>query len=68
MTLSNISERLTYDVITAAKILGISRNSCYQGCLKGEIPHVKVGKRVLIAKIPFERWLSGNSEANNGKG
>ena len=60
------NERLTYDVITAAKILGISRNSCYQACMKGEIPHIKVGKRVLILKIPFERRLSGNSEANDG--
>lgn len=61
------NERLTIDVITAAKVLGISRNSCYQACIKGEIPSVKVGKRVLIPKIPFERWLSGNNEANNGK-
>lgn len=34
-----------------------------QGCLRGEIPHVKVGKRILIPKIPFEKWLHGD---NNG--
>ena len=53
------SERLTYDVTTAAKLLGISRNAAYQGCLTGQIPNIKVGKRILIPKRMLDALLSG---------
>ena len=59
------SERLTYDVKTAAKLLGLSKNSAYQACLKGEIPHLKIGKRILIPKVQLERLLLANGEAKN---
>lgn len=52
------NERLTYDVGTAAKLLGLSRNSAYLACLKGEIPHLKIGKRILIPKVALEQMLN----------
>lgn len=52
------SERLTYDVGTAAKLLGLSRNSAYLACLTGQIPHLKIGKRILIPKASLERMLN----------
>lgn len=55
-------ERLTFDVKTAAKLLGVSKNSAYQACLKGEIPHLKIGKRILIPRVQLERLL-GSAEA-----
>jgi len=58
-------ERLTYNVREAARLLGLSKNSAYQACLKGEIPHLKIGKRILIPKVQLERLLLGNSEAKN---
>lgn len=58
----NNNERLTYSVREAAQALGLSRNSVYQGCLNGQIPHVKIGKRLLIPKAQLERLLLGNSE------
>lgn len=51
------SERLTYTVREAADLLGLSKNSAYQACLKGEIPHLKIGKRILIPKARLERLL-----------
>jgi len=51
-------ERLTYDVGTAAKLLGLSRNSAYLACLNGQIPHLKIGKRILIPRIALERMLN----------
>jgi excisionase family DNA binding protein len=60
-------ERLTYNVKEAAKLLGLSRNSAYQACLKGEIPHLKIGKRILIPRVQLERLLLGNGEAKNGE-
>ena len=58
-------ERLTYNVREAAKLLGLSKNSAYQACLKGEIPHLKIGKRILIPRAQLERLLLGNSEAKS---
>lgn len=51
------SERLTYDVVEASKILGLSRNATYLGCLTGQIPHLKIGKRILIPRIQIERMM-----------
>lgn len=51
-------ECLTYNVGTIAKLLGISRNSAYKAALKGDIPSIKVGKRILISKARFEKWLN----------
>lgn len=63
-------ERLTYDVGTAAKLLGLSRNSAYQACLTGQIPHLKIGKRILIPKVSLERMLESvgklKEDGNNG--
>ena len=58
-------ERLTYDVGTAAKLLGLSRNSAYQACLAGQIPHLKIGKRILIPRAALEKLLA---EAGNKTG
>lgn len=52
------NERLTYDVGTAARLLGLSRGSAYQACLTGEIPHIKVGRRILIPCKSLEEFLA----------
>ena len=41
-------EKLTLTVNQTSKLLGLSRNSTYQGILAGEIPSLKVGKRILV--------------------
>lgn len=51
-------ERLTLTVKETSELLGLSRNSTYQGILTGEIPHLKIGKRILIPKASLERMLS----------
>lgn len=60
-------ERLTYDVGTAARLLGLSRNSAYLACLNGQIPHLKIGKRILIPKASLARLLerAGNGTREN---
>ena len=50
--------RLTYDVGTAARLLGLSRNSAYLACLNGQLPCLKVGKRILIPRVALERMLN----------
>lgn len=43
-------ERLTYSVEEAAKKLGISRAFAYECVQQGLIPHLRMGKRILIPK------------------
>jgi excisionase family DNA binding protein len=52
------SEKLTLTVKETAQLLGLSRNSAYQGVLTGEIPYIKVGKRILIPRLALERMLA----------
>ena len=58
------NEKLALKVSETAKLLGLSRNSVYQGVLTGEIPHIKVGKIILISRLALERMLA---EGNKSK-
>ena len=60
------NERLTYNVTEAAKCLGLSRNACYAACERGELPCLRIGKRILIPKARLDRLLSDNGEVKNG--
>lgn len=51
-------ERIVYTVDEAAKLLGISRPSAFQGVERGEIPHIRVGKRILIPKAALDKLLT----------
>lgn len=57
-------EKLTLSVTEAAAMLGLSRNAAYQGCQNGQIPHIKIGKRILISRVQLERLLTGEVKAN----
>ena len=45
-------------VAEAAIELGISRNAAYEAVQRGEIPVLKIGKRILVPKAAFERMLA----------
>lgn len=38
----------TISVERAAKVMGIARGSAYQGVKNGEIPSIRVGRRLLV--------------------
>ncbi len=52
--------RLTYSVEETAKILGLGRTATYQGIEKGEIPGIRIGKRILVPRAALERLLKNN--------
>lgn len=52
-------DRMTMTVGEAAKRLGIGRNSCYDAVQRGEIPSLRIGKRLLIPVVALERMLAG---------
>jgi excisionase family DNA binding protein len=54
------NDKLTLTVEETAKCLGIGRNSAYEAVARGEIPVIKVGKRLLVPKAALEKLLNCN--------
>jgi excisionase family DNA binding protein len=52
-----IAERVVYTVPEAGRLLGLSRNGSYEAAKRGEIPTIRIGRRLLVPKIPFHRML-----------
>ena len=55
-------DTLTVSVQRAGELLGLSRNSVYAAVKNGQLPVLKIGKRLLVPKVRLERLLS---EAGN---
>jgi excisionase family DNA binding protein len=53
-------ERQTMSIEEAARLLGIGRNNAYLAARNGEIPIIKIGKRILVLKEPLKRMLEGS--------
>ena len=51
--------RLTVSVEDAGKMLGIGRVSAYKAVRAGEIPVIKLGKRLLVPLTAINRMLDG---------
>ena len=52
-------ERLTYSVEEAAELLGISRAFAYECVSRGDIPHLRIGRRILIPKSALHKFVEG---------
>ena len=55
------SKPKTQTIDEAAKELGIGRNQAYAAARRGEIPTIRIGKRILVLREPFKRLLEGGS-------
>ena len=53
---------LTLSVKQAAALLSLSRHSIYAAIARGELPSLKLGKRILIPKAALEKILSNPSQ------
>lgn len=51
------TERLTMSVAAAALTLGISRNSAYALISEGRLPHLRLGRRLVVPVRALERML-----------
>lgn len=56
---SNEVEPLVYTVSEAGQLLGICRNKAYEGAANGEIPTIRIGRRLLVPKVALKRMLAG---------
>jgi excisionase family DNA binding protein len=57
---NSMPERRARSIDEAAIILGISRGSAYVAAKRGDIPTIRIGKRLLVPLAALERMLSGN--------
>ena len=60
------TEKRTISVEEAGRQLGLSRNSAYQAAGRGEIPTIKIGRRLLVPIVAFERLFDRPSDASRG--
>jgi excisionase family DNA binding protein len=50
-------ERLTITVEEAARLLGVSRGSAYEAARRGDIPTIRLGKRLIVPVKGLEALL-----------
>jgi len=58
-------DRATTTVTDAARVLGISRNGAYAAVARGDIPSVRIGKRILVPTARLRELLEGGSAAQS---
>jgi excisionase family DNA binding protein len=61
--ISDIQARRTYSVEEAGKILGLSRNTAYTLAKGGQLPTIRLGRRLLVPKAALERLLENVGNA-----
>ena len=57
--------RLTLTVPEAGRVLGVGRNAAYEAARAGEIPTIRIGKRILVPVAALERMLAQASNDND---
>ena len=55
-------EALTLSGEHAARLMGVSRATAYRMVQSGELPAIKVGRRVLVLKKPLMHMLQADEE------
>ncbi len=53
-------DRMVIDIPTAARVLSISRGLAYESARRGEIPTIRLGRRLLVPVAQFRRMLEGD--------
>lgn len=59
---SETDERHTLTVDETAERLGISRNGAYDAIRRGELPALRLGRRLVVPRAALDRLLAGAPE------
>jgi excisionase family DNA binding protein len=51
------NEKLVISAEEASKILNLSRNGTYSALQRGDLPSIRIGKRILIPTAALQRLL-----------
>lgn len=76
MDIEDIRGRATLTIMEVAKLLGIGRGNAYEAARRGEIPTLRIGRRLVVPVPALLRHLqgpplaspSGDGEAPDGGG
>lgn len=58
----NTAEVLTVEQV--AELLGLGRNTVYDAANRGEIPHRRIGRRLIFSRTAVLDWLAHKTPAN----
>jgi excisionase family DNA binding protein len=61
MTAESKLERATLTIEEAAVVLGIGRSAAYAAAQSGELPTVRIGRRLLVPKPALDQMLSSGA-------
>lgn len=50
-------EKLTFTVDETADLIRLSRNATYEAIRRGEIPAIRVGRRLLVPRAALRRLM-----------
>jgi excisionase family DNA binding protein len=59
-------ERLTISVEDAARLLGISRGLAYEAARHGELPVIRLGRRLLVPRARLLELVGADPSFGNG--
>jgi excisionase family DNA binding protein len=52
-------ERMALTVAETASLFGLARNSACEAIRRGELPAVRIGRRILVPRPALEKMISG---------
>jgi len=58
--MNDYENQVVFTVTEMGKILGIGRNAAYNAVTRGDIPVIRLGRRILISKVALDKWLAGD--------
>jgi excisionase family DNA binding protein len=58
--MNDYENKVVFTVTEMGKILGIGRNAAYNAVSRGDIPVIRLGRRILISKVALDKWLAGD--------
>lgn len=51
------AHRLTYTVTETAEVLGISRSLAYELVRTGQLPHLRLGGRIVVPRVALQQLI-----------
>jgi excisionase family DNA binding protein len=63
-----MTEPLVYTIEQVAEMLGVGRSTAYDAVRRGELPVVRLGRRLLVPKAQLKDLLDGAEPRQNGGG
>jgi excisionase family DNA binding protein len=61
-SISSIAGRVTITVPEAGDLLGVGRTAAYDAVARGELPALRIGRRILVPVAPLLAMLGVDSQ------